>query len=385
MKIKRDFYKNTSFKLGALTVIIILSLFTSSLMFNSQIDKLKKHIDYIYFGNYVPVLKLYSIEEDYKDLIVCMRTYKKCNRDSYFKKIKKDWTYYNNAYKDEQERAVVNDIDKNVQSSLSYKRKISEYKKVIREIEFLKDHEKGVAYKKRRAFLEEYSQMKNYLFYNMVLLIFISFLFIAIIIYSIIKKDNQLKILNKKYKMDSITDSMTKLYNRHYFDEIFDSMPSISNGKNWKSAFVMFDIDFFKQYNDTYGHDMGDMTLKAVATSLQNYFSNEYEYVFRLGGEEFGVILFDIDEDILKDCLAEVNQIIESLDIEHKSSKISNVVTISIGAVIYHPKSYVSCNRLYKIADESLYKSKHNGRNQFTIHNEGEEWPFYSIKTAILI
>ncbi|XPV54945.1 MAG: diguanylate cyclase domain-containing protein [Halarcobacter ebronensis] len=57
---------------------------------------------------------------------------------------------------------------------------------------------------------------------------------------------------------------------------------------------------------------------------------------------------------------------------EHKNSKIANVVTISIGAVIYKPYSYTSCNKLYKIADECLYKSKENGRNQFTIYNEGE-------------
>jgi len=369
---KKEFYKSLSFKLIVLSVIIILSLFTSSIMFNSQIDKLKNHIDKIYFGNYVPVLKLHAIEEEYKDLIVCMRTHKICNRDPFFKKIKKEWNYYNNAYKDVDERRVVDTINKNVKSSFSYEKKISEYTSIINKIDFLKEHEKKVAYKQRRAFLKEYSSMKDYLFYNMVLLVIVSFIFISLIIYSIIKKDNQLKILTKKYKMDSITDSMTKLYNRMYFDKIFDNMPFISNANNWNTAFVMFDIDFFKQYNDTYGHDMGDITLKAVANNLKTYFNKEYEYVFRLGGEEFGVILFDIDEDILKECLKDVNKNIESLNIEHKNSNISQVVTISIGAVIYEPNSYVSCNKLYKIADECLYKSKENGRNQFTIHNEGE-------------
>ncbi|WP_174247204.1 GGDEF domain-containing protein [Arcobacter sp. LA11] len=320
----------------------------------------------------MPVLKLHAIEEEYKDLIVCMRTHKKCNRDPYFRKIKKEWTYYNSAYKDIDERKVVEVVNKSVSTSLTYSIKISEYDSIINKINFLKEHEKKVAYKQRRAFLKEYSSMKDYLFYNMVLLIIVSFIFISLIIYSIIKKDNQLKILTKKYKMDSITDSMTKLYNRMYFDKIFDNMPFISNANNWKTAFVMFDIDFFKQYNDTYGHDMGDVTLKAVASNLKTYFNKEYEYVFRLGGEEFGVILFDIDEDILKECLKDVNKNIESLNIEHKNSKISQVVTISIGAVIYEPNSYISCNKLYKIADECLYKSKENGRNQFTIHNEGE-------------
>ncbi|RXK07807.1 GGDEF domain-containing protein [Halarcobacter bivalviorum] len=369
---KKEFYKSVSFKLGVLSFIILASLFIASFMFNSQIDKLKKQIDYIYFGNYIPVLKLHTIEENYSDLIKCMRTYKKCEREPYFKSIKKDWDYYNNSYKDIEERKVVNKIDKEVKASLNYKAKISTYKSVIKKIDFLKEYEKNIAYKKRVKFLKEYSSMKEYLFYNMIALITVSFLFISFIIYSIIKKDNQLKILTKKYAIESITDSMTKLYNRKYFDKIFDNMPFISNQNSWHTAFIMIDIDFFKQYNDTYGHDMGDETLKAVASELKAYFNKDYEYVFRLGGEEFGVILFDIDEDILKECLNDINKNIQSLNIEHKNSKISNVVTISIGAVIYKPYSYVSCNKLYKVADECLYKSKENGRNQFTIYNEGE-------------
>ena len=373
MKIKKEFYKNTTFKLAILSVIILLSLLTSSFIFNSQIDKLKNRIDYIYFGNYIPVLKLHTLEEQYVDLITCMRTYKKCERDPFFEKINKEWKYYNKSYKDIEERKVTDTVNDNILASLNYKTKIPEYKSIIKQIDFLKEHEKNVAYKKRRAFLTEYAEMKDYLFYNMILLVFVSFVFIISIIYSIIKKDNQLKILTKRYKMESITDSMTNLYNRKYFDKIFDNMPFISNGNNWKTAFVMLDIDFFKQYNDTYGHDMGDITLKSVALSLKNYFGKEYEYVFRLGGEEFGVILFDIDEEILKECLADVNKSIESLNIEHKNSTVSNVVTISIGAVIYEPNSYVSCNSLYKIADEFLYKSKENGRNQFHIYEkEGE-------------
>ncbi|RXJ70190.1 GGDEF domain-containing protein [Halarcobacter ebronensis] len=367
---KKEFYKSVSFKLSVLSVIILLSLLTSAFMFNSQIDKLKKRIDYIYFGNYIPVLKLHTIDDTYNALIECMKKYKKCDRSSYFKKIRSEWKYYNNAYKSDSERMVVNKVDKSVMNSLNDEAKIPVYNSVINEINFLKEHEKKVAYKKRKEFLEEYSSMKDYLFYNMIILVFISFIFIALIIYSIIKKDNQLKILTKKYKLEAITDGMTKLYNRKYFDKIFDNMPFISNANKWKCAFIILDIDFFKQYNDTYGHDMGDVTLKAVASTLKTYFNKEYEYVFRLGGEEFGVILFDTEESILEECLKDVNKSVESLNIEHKNSKISSVVTISIGAIIYEPNSYVSCNRLYKLADESLYKSKENGRNQYTIYKE---------------
>lgn len=369
---KKEFYKSVSFKLAILSVIIIISLATSSLIFNSKIDKLKTQIDYIYFGNYMPVLKLYSVEENYKDLITCMKIYKKCNRAPFFKTIKEDWTYYSKSYKNEKEQKVVDAINEHVLNSLTNKGKFSTYKKVASKIEFLKEYEKKIAKVQRKKFLKEYEEMRDYLFYNMVVLVFISFLLISLIIYSIIKKDNQLKILTKRYKLESITDAMTKLYNRKYFDNIFDNMPFISNANNWKSAFVMLDIDFFKQYNDTYGHDMGDVTLKEVANSLKTYFNKDYEYVFRLGGEEFGVILFDVDEDILAQCLQDVNDNIKGLNIEHKGSKVESVVTISIGAVIYNPNSYISGNKLYKQADDNLYTSKQSGRNQYTI-TEGEK------------
>ena len=165
---------------------------------------------------------------------------------------------------------------------------------------------------------------------------------------------------------------MTKLYNRKYFDTIFDNMPFIANENNWKCAFIMFDIDYFKQYNDTYGHDKGDVTLKEVAITLKDYFNKKYDFVFRLGGEEFGVVLFDIDEDILENYLKDVNNKILELQIEHKNSKILDVVSISIGAVIYEPHTYVSANKLYKQADDCLYKSKENGRNQYHIQKGHE-------------
>ena len=206
--------------------------------------------------------------------------------------------------------------------------------------------------------------MKKYLFYSISIILFLSFIVIVYIMFQVIKKDKQLTVLNKKYKIDSITDSMTNLYNRKYFDTIFDNMSFIANENNWKCAFIMIDIDYFKQYNDTYGHDMGDDALKKVALTIKEYFNKKYEFTFRLGGEEFGVVLFDISKDILENCLKEMNKRVLELQIEHKNSKILPVLSISMGAIIYEPNSYISANKLYKQADECLYESKQNGRNQ---------------------
>jgi diguanylate cyclase (GGDEF)-like protein len=364
---KNKFFKSLSFKLLLLVTIIIFALISASFLFNSQIDKLKKQIDNIYFGNFVPLITLDLVLKNYQTIIQCKKiTNNKCNIEAEKTVILKNWKNYNKAYKTKQERKIVSDIDKFIVNSFKLD-KIEIYELVIKQINFLKDHEVDIAYKQRREFLVDYSSMKHYLFYNFIAIIIFSFAIIIFIIYQIIKKDNQLKILTKKYKIESITDSMTNLYNRKYFDNIFDNLPFISNANNWKSAFIMVDIDFFKQYNDTYGHDLGDQTLKKVAKALKEYFNKEYEYVFRLGGEEFGVVLFDTDEDILIECLTDINKKIISLNIEHKTSKILNIVSISTGAVIYEPNSYISANKLYKIADENLYKSKQNGRNQFTL------------------
>lgn len=346
---------------------MILTLVSASLIFNNQIDKLKSQIDGIYFGNFMPLLKLNTIANNYKDLIICINEKKeRCSILKKKKSILKEWQYYFDGYKTQSERVVVNAIDEDIKSSFNDKNSAT-YNIMIQKINFLIDYEIKAAYKQRKEFVSNYDSMKSYLYYNIIAIVLLAFIMIIYIIYSLIKKDSQLTVLNKKYKLEAITDSMTMLYNRNYFDTIFDNLPRISTTNGWNSAFIMFDIDYFKQYNDTYGHDMGDATLKAVAGELKKYFNKEFEYVFRLGGEEFGAILFDVDKDIVKQCLKEIRLDIEKLNIEHKESRVEKFVTISSGAVLYHAGQNISSNRLYKKADENLYKAKQNGRNQYII------------------
>ena len=342
-------------------------LVSASFIFNSQIDNLKKQIDKIYFGNFIPVKNLQNISMNFKDMIICLQNEQKlCSLKSLEKTIKNDWQYYFKAYKTEEERKVVNAINEDFKTVFMDYNPLK-YSLMIEKINFLIDYEVSSANHERKSFLNKYTNMKELLFYNILALGVLSLTIIAYIIYSLIKKDNKLQLLNKKYKHQSITDSMTGLFNRGYFDAIFDNIPSISNSNRWKTAFIMFDIDYFKQYNDTYGHDLGDETLKKVAQVLKNYFNKEYEYVFRLGGEEFGAILFDIDEEILEQCLEEVKKEVNNLKIEHSTSEVEKFVTLSMGAIIYKAGDNLSPNRLYKKADENLYNSKKNGRNQYTI------------------
>ena len=364
---KFKLFKSVTFKLILLVLVVLFALISASLLFNSQIDKLKKQIDNLYFGNFVPIVKLQNIQDNYKTIITCRTLKYVCDFKKEEQIILEEWNYYYNSYKNQEERNVINNVNNALIETFKVN-KLHKFKKIVKKIDFLIDYETKTAFKQRKLFVQEYKRMKDYLFINIVLIVLLTFGILAYIIYQVVKKDNQLRVLNTKYKIDSITDSMTKLYNRKYFDTIFDNMPFIANANNWECAFIMFDIDFFKQYNDTYGHDAGDITLKKVANTLKEYFNNKYEFVFRLGGEEFGVILFDIDSKILESCLKEINQKIADLKIEHKTSEALDVVTFSIGAIMYEPNTYISANKLYKRADDSLYKSKHNGRNQYHIY-----------------
>ena len=359
--------KSTAVKLLLLVCTALSTLILSSFLFNSQIDGLKKQIDILYFGNLIPIVKLQIIADKYKEIESCKKIKINCNFKEEEQIIFQEWSYYISSYKNAEEKIVVDTINEEIINSFK-ENKLQNFKNILKRIDFLIKYETQVAFKERKNFLEDYEKMKSYLFFNMLLILLISFSIIVYIIFQVIKKDRQLTVLNKKYKLDSITDSMTNLHNRKYFDTIFDNMPFISNANNWKCAFIMIDIDYFKQYNDTYGHDMGDEALKKVALTIKEYFNKKYEFTFRPGGEEFGVVLFDISKDILENCLKEMNKRVLELQIEHKNSKILPVLSISMGAIIYEPNSYISANKLYKQADECLYESKQNGRNQYHIY-----------------
>jgi diguanylate cyclase (GGDEF)-like protein len=176
-----------------------------------------------------------------------------------------------------------------------------------------------------------------------------------------------LEKLTIKYKQDSITDSLSQLYNRKHFDTVFSKMTKIAYENDWRCSFVMLDIDYFKPFNDNYGHDMGDMVIKNVASTLKRSFNKQYEYVFRIGGEEFGIIIFDTSISLLEKSLDNLQENIKSLNIPHTASE-TGILTVSMGVIIVDKNSLnMEVKELYKQADDKLYHSKEHGRNQYTI------------------
>jgi len=160
-------------------------------------------------------------------------------------------------------------------------------------------------------------------------------------------------------------DSLTGIYNRRFMDDnLRRVVKSLSRSKGMLSV-MMLDIDFFKKYNDTYGHKMGDTCLKAVAKALSETARMD-DCVIRYGGEEFVVLLPNTDETGVGITAARLLECIKALRIPHKNSDIAEYITISIGATTVKVKLYHQYMDYIERADQALYKSKNTGRNKYT-------------------
>lgn len=164
-----------------------------------------------------------------------------------------------------------------------------------------------------------------------------------------------------------ITDYMTKLYNRRYFNTIFGNELKRSRRHQYNFVLMIIDIDFFKQYNDTYGHQAGDKALIKVASVLKESLHRPEDYVFRLGGEEFGVITSDIDEKGAIDLANKIKKSVSNLGIKHNASMVHKYLTISVGIKLVHFDAKLSHSVIYRQADRALYTAKKMGRDQICI------------------
>lgn len=170
-------------------------------------------------------------------------------------------------------------------------------------------------------------------------------------------------ITNKKHiEHLSITDELTQLYNRRFFNSKIEEEINRAKRSNKYFSFLIMDIDFFKEYNDTYGHQEGDTALEKVAEVLRKYTNRSSDFAFRLGGEEFGIIT-TMEREKVFEFGNKIRSEIENLQIEHKNSTISKYLTISIGITSKQGSNITNSNTIYKESDEALYTAKKNGRN----------------------
>ena len=170
-------------------------------------------------------------------------------------------------------------------------------------------------------------------------------------------------ITNKKYiEQLSITDELTQLYNRRHFNIKIEEEINRAKRDDKYFTLLIMDIDYFKQYNDTYGHQKGDIALEQVATVLKTFTNRVSDFAFRLGGEEFGIITA-LDKEKAIDFATAIREKVEALKIEHSTSEVSSYLTISIGISSRKGFDITNSDAMYKEADDALYDAKNLGRN----------------------
>ena len=183
----------------------------------------------------------------------------------------------------------------------------------------------------------------------------------------LIEVTRQLKAANETLQKLSFIDGLTGIANRRYFNDILDKEYNKIEAEKIPLSLIMVDIDYFKDFNDTYGHIGGDDCLKAVAYALKNTLKRDNDTVARYGGEEFAIILPNTTEKDAYIVAEELRASIESAGITHQKSKCADCVTVSMGVVTKHPRHILSQNNMISAADKALYRSKRNGRNKVSV------------------
>jgi diguanylate cyclase (GGDEF)-like protein len=174
------------------------------------------------------------------------------------------------------------------------------------------------------------------------------------------------KLVEKKLHEISRKDSLTGLYNRRYFDEILKVEIGRAKRNNLPLCLVMLDIDYFKEYNDKYGHVSGDNCLIQIAEIANNLLSRQGDVVVRYGGEEFAIILPNIELGGAIKVANTLQVLVQNENIEHAGTKLASLqcVTVSLGVTHLILNTDISASQLIENADTALYEAKRLGRNR---------------------
>jgi len=167
--------------------------------------------------------------------------------------------------------------------------------------------------------------------------------------------------IEEQSHQDSIHDGLTQLYNRNYLEEVLERELDQADDHHSSVGLVMIDIDYFKVFNDTFGHDAGDTVLQSVSQCLQDQL-NDKGIAFRYGGEELTLVLPHYNLEQTAELAEQIRQQIKHLEVHHQGQLLAPV-TISLGVACY-PVHGPTPTELLKAADVALYQAKNEGRDR---------------------
>lgn len=390
-------------KLFFIFIIITVGLIVIGIMGAINMNAMKKNLDSLYFGSLVPVTELSTILQTYHGTLA-NSIYKAKNSEISPYEIKsqiriaidtinKEWKNYEAHYKRDEEFQYVEYTAAEIKTTNRYFSKILEalnegydinellidkfedkIAHIHQVVNKLITYEVDVARYERKNFLKTYDAILIEVGSVLIMVIF-GVLIISYYVFKSIQNDQtalevttkKLKRANIKLENASYTDSLTELYNRRYFNLVYDRELKRAKRTHSYITFMMLDIDYFKQYNDRYGHIEGDAALKSVAKILKNALKRPSDFVFRLGGEEFAILLTDTSESNSAVLAGNICDLIRESEIKHEASKVNQFLTISIGVACCVADEALNEEVLITRADEMLYLAKESGRNRYSI------------------
>lgn len=184
----------------------------------------------------------------------------------------------------------------------------------------------------------------------------------------ILSRTRELEIANEQLEKLSLTDTLTGLPNRRHFEQQYTQMWEIAKRNNMTLSVVICDIDFFKKINDTHGHLVGDIVLKEIASILKSTSKRSTDYIARIGGEEFILILPDADEAHAKEFCEKIRQQMQSLSVVVDENTVLENITFSFGVSTMVPTEEMWPKSALKQADDALYEAKESGRNTIVVY-----------------
>ncbi|MFA6760034.1 MAG: GGDEF domain-containing protein [Sulfuricurvum sp.] len=389
-------------KLYALFFIITVAMFLSLMIGGLHIKEMKQNIDRLYFGSFTPTLQLNSIVHDYNSGVLKSLQKLRLGEISTdmmlasslqaLERIEHNWQLYVSHYKKPSEldfssyasseilrlNSAIEELCQSLEDGgvLSVDTAFLEgrIEAVVSIVESLVRYEGDVAKFERSEFLKNYDEIV----YKIGSIAFATLLFVLLIAYyifksiqkdqsTLLKMTNSLKAANKRLESASYVDSLTSLYNRRYFNIVYERELSRARRAGDFVTFMMIDIDYFKQYNDTYGHLQGDEALRQVSIALHESLQRAGDFLFRLGGEEFGVLLIGLNESQSEAVAQKLLNAIRSKKLKHKSSEVGEFLSISIGVANTKASDTIDNEELMRRADSMLYEAKSSGRDRFEL------------------
>jgi diguanylate cyclase (GGDEF)-like protein/PAS domain S-box-containing protein len=184
----------------------------------------------------------------------------------------------------------------------------------------------------------------------------------------VINRTLKLEEANNQLKINSETDFLTKLSNRRFYERRLNENIATAKRNGSYLSLLMIDVDNFKEYNDKYGHDIGDIALKNIAKCISNSLHRDTDLASRFGGEEFVVLLPTTDTEIAFTIAEKIRLNVKELDLKHTQSE-TGIVTVSIGIEAMKGNK-LNKNKLLKHSDIALYAAKNSGKNCSYIYTD---------------